>query len=311
MGAHDTATTADPKAMQRGRCGRSATTTGSPRETGLGASARCSSGRAGSAPGSACSTSRPGQATSRSGRRSGARRRRLGPHARELRGRPPRGGRRGVELDWVEADAESLPFGDAEFDVVTSCFGAMFAPDHEAVAERARARLPPGWHDRARELHARGHGRRRSSRRSRATRRRRRQAHSRRSSGATRSTSASSSATASTSLEMTRRTYTERASEPGGLPRLFEDTFGPLIALRAALADRPRPRRRLDRDFADFTERANEGPRRRPGRVRLRVPPRRGPHAGIAHDRRAHAMMAACRRLVASTAPLRTTASRS
>ncbi|HZB85724.1 MAG TPA: hypothetical protein VE289_04085 [Gaiellaceae bacterium] len=32
-------------------------------------------------------------------------------------------------LDPLEADAEALPFGDWEFDVVTSSFGAIFAPD--------------------------------------------------------------------------------------------------------------------------------------------------------------------------------------
>src|ERR687897_446320 len=41
----------------------------------------------------------------------------------------------GVELEWVEADAEALPFADGEFDVVTSSFGAIFAPDHRAVAD--------------------------------------------------------------------------------------------------------------------------------------------------------------------------------
>ncbi len=40
----------------------------------------------------------------------------------------------GLELDWVEADAQHLPFGDGLFDVVTSSFGAMFAPDHAATA---------------------------------------------------------------------------------------------------------------------------------------------------------------------------------
>jgi ubiquinone/menaquinone biosynthesis C-methylase UbiE len=35
---------------------------------------------------------------------------------------------RGVELEWMEADAEALPFKDNEFDVVTSCTGIMFAP---------------------------------------------------------------------------------------------------------------------------------------------------------------------------------------
>ena len=41
----------------------------------------------------------------------------------------------GVELDWVEADAEKLPFEDESFDVVMSCIGAMFAPRHESVAD--------------------------------------------------------------------------------------------------------------------------------------------------------------------------------
>ena len=37
----------------------------------------------------------------------------------------------GVELEWVEADAEHLPFDDESFDVVMSCIGAMFAPQHQ------------------------------------------------------------------------------------------------------------------------------------------------------------------------------------
>ena len=37
--------------------------------------------------------------------------------------------------EWVEADAQALPFEDGEFDVVTSSLGAIFAPDHEAVAD--------------------------------------------------------------------------------------------------------------------------------------------------------------------------------
>jgi ubiquinone/menaquinone biosynthesis C-methylase UbiE len=42
---------------------------------------------------------------------------------------------RGVELEWVEADVENLPFADGEFDVVMSCLGAMFAPHHQASAD--------------------------------------------------------------------------------------------------------------------------------------------------------------------------------
>lgn len=42
---------------------------------------------------------------------------------------------RGAELEWKEADAEALPFGDNEFDVVMSCLGVMFAPHHQAAAD--------------------------------------------------------------------------------------------------------------------------------------------------------------------------------
>lgn len=41
----------------------------------------------------------------------------------------------GLELEWTAADAERLPFGDEEFDVVMSCIGAMFAPHHQPVAD--------------------------------------------------------------------------------------------------------------------------------------------------------------------------------
>ena len=50
----------------------------------------------------------------------------------------------GVELEWVEADAENLPFEDASFDVVMSSIGAMFAPRHEAVADELVRVCRPG-----------------------------------------------------------------------------------------------------------------------------------------------------------------------
>jgi SAM-dependent methyltransferase len=50
----------------------------------------------------------------------------------------------GVELEWVEADAEALPFADDEFDVVTSAVGAIFAPDHRAVADELLRVCRPG-----------------------------------------------------------------------------------------------------------------------------------------------------------------------
>jgi SAM-dependent methyltransferase len=50
----------------------------------------------------------------------------------------------GVEVDWVEGDAEALPFADASFDVVLSSFGCMFAPRHELAASEIARVLRPG-----------------------------------------------------------------------------------------------------------------------------------------------------------------------
>jgi SAM-dependent methyltransferase len=51
----------------------------------------------------------------------------------------------GVAVDWVEGDAEELPFDDESFDVVTSIFGVQFAPRHQVVArELARVTQPGG-----------------------------------------------------------------------------------------------------------------------------------------------------------------------
>jgi SAM-dependent methyltransferase len=50
----------------------------------------------------------------------------------------------GLELEWVEADAEHLPFGDQSFDVVMSSIGAMFAPHHQEVADELMRVCRPG-----------------------------------------------------------------------------------------------------------------------------------------------------------------------
>lgn len=52
--------------------------------------------------------------------------------------------RQGAELEWHEADAESLPFADGEFDVVLSCVGVMFAPHHQASADELVRVCRPG-----------------------------------------------------------------------------------------------------------------------------------------------------------------------
>jgi SAM-dependent methyltransferase len=50
----------------------------------------------------------------------------------------------GVELEWVEADAENLPFEDGSYDVVMSSIGAMFAPHHQDVADELVRVCRPG-----------------------------------------------------------------------------------------------------------------------------------------------------------------------
>ncbi len=164
----------------------------------------------------------------------------------------------GTSLEWIEADAEALPFEDSTFDVVTSCFGAMFAPHHQRVADelvrvcRPGGRIgliaftpegiggeffallapylpppPPGalppllWGD---EEHVRsllGEGR--------------------------------------YSLTSSRHTYIERASSPQDYQRIFQETFPPLVAIRTSLKDAPERRAELDRSFAEAIVRWNAG----------------------------------------------------
>jgi SAM-dependent methyltransferase len=50
----------------------------------------------------------------------------------------------GVEVQWVQADAEALPFEDARFDCAGSVFGAMLAPRPEIVAGELFRVVRPG-----------------------------------------------------------------------------------------------------------------------------------------------------------------------
>jgi SAM-dependent methyltransferase len=52
--------------------------------------------------------------------------------------------RNGVTVDWVEGDAEDLPFGDERFDTVLSAFGVQFAPRHQLVADELVRVCRPG-----------------------------------------------------------------------------------------------------------------------------------------------------------------------
>lgn len=52
---------------------------------------------------------------------------------------------RGLTLDYREANAQALPFGNGEFDVVMSAIGVQFAPDQQrAAAELVRVCRPGG-----------------------------------------------------------------------------------------------------------------------------------------------------------------------
>jgi ubiquinone/menaquinone biosynthesis C-methylase UbiE len=170
---------------------------------------------------------------------------------------------RGVELEWFEADAEALPFAGGEFDVVTSSFGAMFAPDHQTVADELLrvcrpggtigmanftpeglaaeffavfapympapppGALPPvlwGSEEHVRDLFG----------------------------------------DRVQSLDMTRREYVERAATPRDYCEFFKETFGPVVATYASLADQPEREAALDRDFLEFATRSNRGAREGP-----------------------------------------------
>ncbi len=171
----------------------------------------------------------------------------------------------GVEVEWVEGDAQALPFDDAEFDVVTSSLGAMFAPNHRAVADELVRVCRPGgtvgmlnftpeglaadffgvflpyapppppgalppllW---GREEHVRQlFGDRVES------------------------------------LALRRDEYVEQAASPRTYYELFRATFGPAVAIYASLADQPERAAALDRAFLDFVARANRGPGGGPAR---------------------------------------------
>ncbi len=58
----------------------------------------------------------------------------------------------GIELTWQTADAEALPFSDADFDVVLSSIGVMFAPHHQLAADELVRVVPSRRNDRRPQL---------------------------------------------------------------------------------------------------------------------------------------------------------------
>jgi len=165
---------------------------------------------------------------------------------------------RGIELEWVEADAEALPFADGAFDVVTSAFGVMFAPDHRAAARELLRVCRPGGTIALASFAPDGLagdffatlGRHAPPPQGEPPLLWGTEEHLRELLGG-----------ASAALRCEHRCYVE--SVPGGpadYAAFFTETFGPLIGLRAILAGDPDRLAALDRDLLAFARRANTGP---------------------------------------------------
>ncbi len=165
---------------------------------------------------------------------------------------------RGIELAWVEADAEALPFADGAFDAVTSAFGVMFAPDHRTAARELLRVCRPGGTIALASFAPDGLagdffatlGRHAPPPEGESPLRWGTEEHLRELLGE-----------AVVALDCRRRRYVERV--PGGpqdYAAFFTETFGPLIGLRAMLADDPERLAALDRDLLAFARRANAGP---------------------------------------------------
>ena len=121
-------------------------------------SASASSSASRPAPRARCSTSRPAPATPPS------RPRCAGPASSASTSSPSlldvarrRAAHAGVDVEWIEGDAEDLPFADGSFDVVLSTLGVQFAPRHEDSARELVARLPARRHDRRRNWTPQGY----------------------------------------------------------------------------------------------------------------------------------------------------------
>ena len=165
---------------------------------------------------------------------------------------------RGIELDWVEADAEALPFADGAFDAVTSAFGVMFAPDHRATARELLRVCRPGGTIALASFTPDGVagdlfatlGRHAPPPEGESPLRWGTEEHLRALLG-----------DAIAELRCERLRYVESVpGGPAGYAAFFTETFGPLIALRAMLADDPQRLAALDGDLLAFAQRANAGP---------------------------------------------------
>lgn len=164
----------------------------------------------------------------------------------------------GVDLEWIEGDAEALPFNDGSFDVVTSCFGAMFAPNHQAVADELVRVCRPGGTIGMMNFTPEGTGGEFFALLAPYA--------PAPPSGAKPPIMWGLEAHVQTlfgnrvsHLTMSRHTYIERAPTPQDYYQLFVQTFGPLVAIRTSLDDAPERRGELDRALLDAIVGWNKG----------------------------------------------------
>jgi ubiquinone/menaquinone biosynthesis C-methylase UbiE len=163
-----------------------------------------------------------------------------------------------VDLDWVEADAQALPFADGEFDVVTSCFGVIFAPDHVLAASELLRVCRPGGVIGLINFTPVGAG---------ADFFRLLSAYAPPAPPA-----APSPLLWGTehhlqtlfggrvqALAMTRHEYRETAASARAYFELFRSSFGPMVAIYSGLRDQPGRTADLDAAFLEFIARWNRG----------------------------------------------------
>jgi ubiquinone/menaquinone biosynthesis C-methylase UbiE len=165
---------------------------------------------------------------------------------------------RGVVLEWVEADAQALPFGDEAFDVVTSAFGAIFAPHHQKVADELLRVCRPGGTIGLTSFPPAGLGAdifgvvvpympapppEAPSPLLWGTEDHLRQLFGDR----------------VESLETSAKIFTERAPSPEEYVDFYKETFGPVVSIYEALRDQPERAASLDREFLEFAQQANRG----------------------------------------------------
>jgi ubiquinone/menaquinone biosynthesis C-methylase UbiE len=164
----------------------------------------------------------------------------------------------GVDVEWIEADAEALPFDDRGFDVVTSCCGAMFAPDQQQVADELLRVCRPGGTIGMINFTPEGRGgdffRLLAPYAPPPP------------SGALPPVLWGEEAHVRTlfgnrveSVELVRQEYVEGAASPRAYLDLFKQTFGPMVAVYTSLSDKPERAAALDRDFLEFVEGSNRG----------------------------------------------------